>query len=144
MSVINLQLVVSGRTCCREPELCINIYGHVCVYINNNKNDVTTLPHVLACKICHCKMMSLVNKSGDLTPNYHKILIFSQPKSLKSLCAARIDELTNSNEPAIIIYFWIVTSVIILCFCAVIRFPEKSQSWNLTDYFSLEMGHLAN
>ena len=46
-------------------------------------------------------MMSLVNKSGDWTPNYHKILIFSPPKSLKSLRAARIDELADSNEPAI-------------------------------------------
>ena len=46
-------------------------------------------------------MMSLVNQSGDWTPNYHKILIFSLPKSLKSLRAARIDELANSNESAI-------------------------------------------
>ena len=46
-------------------------------------------------------MTSLVNKSGDWTPNYHKILIFSPPKSLKSLHAARIDELADSNEPAI-------------------------------------------
>ena len=45
--------------------------------------------------------MSLVNKSGDWTPNYHKILIFSPPKSLKSLRAARIDELVDSNEPAV-------------------------------------------
>ena len=46
-------------------------------------------------------MTSLVNKSGHWTPNYHKILIFSPPKSLKSLRAARIDELADSNEPAI-------------------------------------------
>ena len=45
-------------------------------------------------------MMSLVNKSADWTPNYHKILIFSPPKSLKGLRAARIDELADSNEPA--------------------------------------------
>ena len=51
-------------------------------------------------KLWRCKMMSLVNKSGDWTPNYHKILIFSPPKSLKSLRAARIDELADSNEPA--------------------------------------------
>ena len=41
-------------------------------------------------------MMSLVNKSAD----YHKILIFSPPKSLKRLRTARIDELADSNEPA--------------------------------------------
>ena len=46
-------------------------------------------------------MMSLVNKSGDWTPNYHKILIFFPTKSLKSLRAARIDQLADSNEPAI-------------------------------------------
>ena len=45
-------------------------------------------------------MTSLVNKSTDWPPNYHKILIFSPPKSFKSLCAARIDELADSNEPA--------------------------------------------
>ena len=45
-------------------------------------------------------MMSLVNKSADWTPNYHKILIISPKKSLKSLRAARIDELADSNEPA--------------------------------------------
>ena len=45
--------------------------------------------------------MSLVNKSADWTPNYHKILIFFPTKSLKSLRAARIDELADSNEPAI-------------------------------------------
>ena len=50
-------------------------------------------------KLWRCKMTSLVNKSGDWTPNYHKILIFSPPKSLKSLCAARIDELADSYEP---------------------------------------------
>ena len=46
-------------------------------------------------------MTSLVNKSADWPPNYHKTLIFSPPKSLKMLCAARIDELADSNEPAI-------------------------------------------
>ena len=45
--------------------------------------------------------MSLVNKSADWPPNYHKILIFPPPKSLKRLCTARIDELADSNEPAI-------------------------------------------
>ena len=48
-------------------------------------------------------MMSLVNKSGDWTPNYHKILIFFPTKSLKSLRAARIDQLADSNEPAKIV-----------------------------------------
>ena len=52
-------------------------------------------------KLWHCKMMSLVNKSADWPPNYHKILIFSPPKSLKRLSTARIDELADSNEPAI-------------------------------------------
>ena len=46
-------------------------------------------------------MTSLVNKLADWTPNYHKILIFSPTKSLKSLRAARIDQLADSNEPAI-------------------------------------------
>ena len=46
-------------------------------------------------------MTSLVNKSAGWPPNYHKILIFSPPKSLKRLHAARIDELAASNEPAI-------------------------------------------
>ena len=45
-------------------------------------------------------MTSLVNKSDDWTLNYHKILIFSPPKSLKRLRAARIDQLADSNEPA--------------------------------------------
>ena len=45
-------------------------------------------------------MISMVNKSADWTPNYHKILIFCPTKSLKSLRAARIDELAASNEPA--------------------------------------------
>ena len=52
-------------------------------------------------KLWRHKMMSLVNKSADWTPNYHKILIFSPPKSLKRLRAARIDQLADSNEPAI-------------------------------------------
>ena len=47
-------------------------------------------------------MTSLVNKSADWTPNYHKILIFFPKKSLKSLRAAIIDELADSNELAII------------------------------------------
>ena len=45
-------------------------------------------------------MTSLVNKSADWTPTYHKILIFFTTKSLKSLRIARIDELADSNEPA--------------------------------------------
>ena len=45
-------------------------------------------------------MMSLVNKSADWTPYYHKILIFFPAKSLKSLRAARIDELADSNYKA--------------------------------------------
>ena len=44
-------------------------------------------------------MTSLVNKSADLPPNYHKIIFFPT-KSLKSLHTARIDELADSNEPA--------------------------------------------
>ena len=39
--------------------------------------------------------------TGIVESNYHKILIFSPPKSLKSLRAARIDQLADSNEPAI-------------------------------------------
>ena len=38
--------------------------------------------------------------TGIVESNYHKILIFSPPKSLKSLRAARIDQLADSNEPA--------------------------------------------
>ena len=34
-------------------------------------------------------------------PNYHKILIFFPTTSWKRLCAARIDELADSNKPAI-------------------------------------------
>ena len=52
---------------------------------------------------CH-NMTSLVNKSADWPPNYHKILIFSPPKSLKRLRAARIDELADSNKPAKIVW----------------------------------------
>ena len=56
-------------------------------------------------------MMSLVNKSADWTPNYHKILIFSPPKSLKRLRAARIDQLADSNKPAMM--------CVVMCpFCA--------------------------
>ena len=47
-------------------------------------------------------MTSLVNKSADWTSNYHKILIFFPTKSLKSLHAARMDELGDSNEAATI------------------------------------------
>ena len=62
-------------------------------------------------------MTSLVNKSGDWTPNYHKILIFSPPKSLKSLHAARIDELADSNEPAITLTY--VSQVTIKDTCSI-------------------------
>ena len=65
------------------------------------------LPHVLAWKLWRRKMTSLVNKSADWTPNYHKILIFFPQKSLKSLHAARIDELADSNEPAIMSIIWL-------------------------------------
>ena len=40
--------------------------------------------------------------NGIVEPNKHKILIFSPPKSLKRLRASRIDQLADSNEPAII------------------------------------------
>ena len=43
-------------------------------------------------------MTSLINKLTDWPPNYHKILIFYPPKSLKKLCTARIDELADSNK----------------------------------------------
>ena len=56
--------------------------------------------------------MSLVNKSTDWTPNYHKILIFFPTKSLKSLRAARIDELADSNEPAINVFDLMVRRLI--------------------------------
>ena len=89
-------------------------------------------------------MMSLVNKSVHWTPNYHKILIFSQTKSLKSPDAARIDELADSNEPAIIIYFWIVHICNKFVFHAVIRSPEKKSIPEPDWLFFLEMGHQAN
>ena len=47
-----------------------------------------------------CKMTSLVNKSADWPPNYHKFLIFFPTTSWKRPHATRIDELTDSNEPA--------------------------------------------
>ena len=84
-------------------------------------------------------MTSLVNESADWTPNYHIILVFSQPKSLKSLCTARIDELADSNEPAVIIYFWIVHICNNIVFCAVIRFPEKKSIPEPDWLFSIEM-----
>ena len=46
-------------------------------------------------------MTSLVNKPADWPPNYHRILIFPPPESLKRLRGARKDELTDPNEPAI-------------------------------------------
>ena len=57
--------------------------------------------HCLTCwpvKLWCCKMMSLVNKSADWTSNYHKILIFSPTKYLKSLRAVRIDEISRSER----------------------------------------------
>ena len=45
-------------------------------------------------------MTSLVNKSADWPPNYHKIQFFFPITSLKCLRAARIDELADSNESA--------------------------------------------
>ena len=49
-------------------------------------------------------MTSWVNKTPDWPLNYHKILIFSPAKSLKTLRAARIDQLADSNEPPIITF----------------------------------------
>ena len=46
-------------------------------------------------------MTSLVNKSADWPPNYHKILIFFPTTSLKCLRTARKDELADSKESAI-------------------------------------------
>ena len=43
-------------------------------------------------------MTSLINKLADWTPNYHKILIFFPTKPLKSLRAARIDEILGSES----------------------------------------------
>ena len=42
--------------------------------------------------------------TGIEKANYHKILIFSPTTSLKSLHAARIDQLADSNEPAKTLY----------------------------------------
>ena len=63
-------------------------------------------------------MTSQVNKLADWTPNYHKILIFFPTKSLKRLRAARIDQLADSNEPAInssIAFHWISFKMAHLC-----------------------------
>ena len=62
------------------------------------KNDVVNIVHIAVS--WHFKMTSLVNKSADWPPNYHKILIFFPTTSLKCLHAARIDELADSNESA--------------------------------------------
>ena len=61
-------------------------------------------------------MISLVNKSADWPPNYHKILIFSPTKSLKILRTARIDELADSNEPAITVLLFNIFNLIELYF----------------------------
>ena len=85
--------------CKRDP---VYIHGNLKWQVASACTKMTSW-RCLTCwpvKLWHHKMMSLVNKSADWTPNYHKILIFSPPKSLKSLRAARIDELTDSNEPA--------------------------------------------
>ena len=52
-------------------------------------------------------MMSLVNKSADWPPNYHKILIFFPTKIFEKI---RIDELADSNKPAIMTKSSIVTT----------------------------------
>ena len=72
---------------------------------NNSKNDVVNVVHMLSHDVC--KMTSLVNKSTDWPPNYHKILIFSPPKSVKRSRAARIDELADSNKPAMRLNKWL-------------------------------------
>ena len=49
-------------------------------------------------------MTSVVNKSADWPPpNYHKMLIFFRIKIFKKLRAAGLDELADSNDPAITI-----------------------------------------
>ena len=40
--------------------------------------------------------------------NLHKILIFFPNRLLKSLCGDRIDELTDSNEPAIKRHYYVL------------------------------------
>ena len=52
-------------------------------------------------------MMSLVNKWTDWPPNYHKIQIFSPPKSLKRLRAARVDELAEPGGVLVLLKFWV-------------------------------------
>ena len=67
--------------------------------ISNHHIEKITSWRCLTCwpiKLWRRKMTSLVNKSADWTPNYHEILIFFPKKSLKSLRAARIDELASN------------------------------------------------
>ena len=70
------------------------LQGDITSETNTSKNDIVNVVHMLSLDIIKC------HKSTDWPPNYHKILIFSPPKSLKRLCAARIDELADSKEPA--------------------------------------------
>ena len=82
-------------------------FGYFCM-VGTKSNFIWNLEKMMSWRCFTCwlvklwchKMTSLVNKSADWPPNYHKILIFSPPKSLKRLRAARIDELADSNEPA--------------------------------------------
>ena len=67
---------------------------------NVYNNDVMNVVHIAVS--CRCKITSLIHESADWTPNYHKILIFLPTTSLQCLCAARIDELAESNESATI------------------------------------------
>ena len=86
-------------------------------------------PHAVS---WHCKMTSLVNKSTDWPPNYHKILIFSPPKSLKRLRAARIDELADSNEPAKMrSWCCLMCWPIKLWCCKMTSLVNKSDDWTL-------------
>ena len=85
-------------------------------------------------KLWRCKMTSLVNKSAHWIPNYHKILIFSPPKSLKSLRAARIDELAASNEPAMkqrnyVTSYYFSCDVTDICEWNFIRRTSERQLW---------------
>ena len=63
---------------------------------DESKNDVVTLPRVLARKI----MTSQNDITGKQISWLDTYPIFSPTKSLKSLRTARIDELADSNEPA--------------------------------------------
>ena len=65
--------------------------------------------HMLSNDVENDVMMSLINKSADWPPNYHKILIFFQERWHD----ARIDQLADSNEPIIIIIIIIIIIMII-------------------------------